>query len=452
MLSRRRRGVFGLAALLPLTLTACVGGGVNSGGNAADGEIRYAMWDSNQLPAYQECAQAFERRHPEVKIKIEQTGYDDYWGKLTNALVAGTAPDVFANHLSKYPELAKQGQLEPLNRYVERDKVDTGKYVPKLAEMWVGPDGARYGLPKDWDTVGLFFNKQMLRSAGVSEQEVANLSWNPQDGGSYEKLIAHLTVDANGVRGDQPGFDKTRVKTYGLALEDSGGGEGQTQWSHYAASNGWKHTDRNPWGSHYNYDDPRLRETIEWWRGLIDKGYMPSLEQAESGVGLTEQFAGGRVAMVTNGSWTVKEYFGQQGVEAGVAPLPTGPTGKRASMFNGLADSIWVGSQKKEAAWKWVKFLGSAECQNIVAKHAVVLPAIPESLEIAKKKFAEQGVDLSPFTVHLDQGTTFEFPITDHASDISKIMEPAMDSVMLGEAPVASLRDANNQVNQLFRK
>ena len=61
-----------------------------------------------------------------------------------------------------------------------------------------------------------------------------------EDGGTFEKLVAHLTVDVNGVRGDEPGFDKTRVKTHGLASDGSGGkGWGQTQWSAFAGSNGW---------------------------------------------------------------------------------------------------------------------------------------------------------------------------------------------------------------------
>jgi len=42
------------------------------------------------------------------------------------------------------------------------------------------------------------------------------------------------------------------------------------------------------------------------------------------------------------------------------------------------------------------------------------------------------------------------FPITDHASEINGIMQPAMDDVLSGKAPVTSLTDANNQVNQLF--
>jgi multiple sugar transport system substrate-binding protein len=59
-------------------------------------------------------------------------------------------------------------------------------------------------------------------------------------------------------------------------------------------------------------------------------------------------------------------------------------------------------------------------------------------------------VDTKAFTVHVDEKTTFLFPITDHASQIEGIMQPAMDNVMTGKAPVESLTEANNQVNQLF--
>ena len=58
----------------------------------------------------------------------------------------------------------------------------------------------------------------MTDSAGLTAEQMANLDWNPQDGGSYEKAIAHLTVDKNGVRGDEAGFDKNNVAVYGLGL------------------------------------------------------------------------------------------------------------------------------------------------------------------------------------------------------------------------------------------
>ncbi|WP_207913909.1 hypothetical protein [Micromonospora sp. KC213] len=86
-----------------------------------------------------------------------------------------------------------------------------------------------------------------MEEAGVKTEDLQNLTWNPTDGGTYEKLIPRLTVDKNGKRGDEPGFDKTKVATYGLGLNSSGGGFGQTEWSQYTFSTGWTHGDRTPW-------------------------------------------------------------------------------------------------------------------------------------------------------------------------------------------------------------
>jgi multiple sugar transport system substrate-binding protein len=294
----------------------------------------------------------------------------------------------------------------------------------------------------------------MVKAAGISEEELRNLTWNPSDGGTYEKVIARLTVDENGVRGDEPGFDKKNVKTHGLGLASSGGdgGHGQIQWAPYAGTTGFTYTNKNPWGDAYHYDDPKLVEMIQWWRGLIAQGYMPSLEEALSGVGLTEQFAAGNHAMIVHGSWVINSYFGQKGLDVGLAPVPVGPSGKRASMFNGLADSVWAGTKKPEAAWQWVKFLGSAECQDLVAEQAVVFPAVVESVDIAKAKFKEKGIDVTPFTVHVDEKTTFPFPITDHASDITAILHPTFDSIVSFKAePGPALRKANAEINALFK-
>ena len=120
-------------------------------------------------------------------------------------------------------------------------------------------------------------------------------------------------------------------------------------------------------------------------------------------------------------------------------------------MYNGLADSIWVGSKNKASASKWVEFLGSAACQNIVGKAGVVFPAIPSGTDRRQEAFKAKGVDVTDFPVHVKDGTTFLFPITDHASQVTNIMQPAVDAVMTGKAPANSLTAANDQVNALFK-
>jgi ABC-type glycerol-3-phosphate transport system substrate-binding protein len=73
--------------------------------------IEYWLWDANQLPAYQACADAFMAANPNIQVNITQSGWDDYWNGIQTGMVAGTAPDVFTNHLAKYPEFAAKEQL-----------------------------------------------------------------------------------------------------------------------------------------------------------------------------------------------------------------------------------------------------------------------------------------------------------------------------------------------------
>jgi multiple sugar transport system substrate-binding protein len=447
-MNRSTRLAIALMTVLPLAAYSSS----NDVAAAPETTLRYSLWEAAQLPAYEACAAAFTEQHPEIAIEIEQLGWDDYWNAIVTGLVSGEAPDVFTNHLSRYPEFAANDQLIPINDFVERDGVDVDQYFEGLADLWVDPEGNRYGLPKDWDTIALFYNKDYVADAGLSEEDLGTLEWNPDDGGSFEAAVAHLTVDANGVRGDEEGFDPDNVEVYGLGMQGSGGnGHGQQHWSTYVLSNGFQYTDTPTWGTHYNYDAPEFIETIDWYRGLIEKGYMNTLEEALSGVGGVEAFGSGRFAMLTDGSWTTRAYYGLEGVDVGLAPVPIGPTGQRASMFNGLADSIYAGTEHPDEAWEWVKFLASTDCQDLVGAEAVVFPAIPSAAEIAEEQYAENGIDASAFTVHVDEGTTSLFPITDHASEVYAILEPTMDAIFSFEADTSeAMTQANEHINALF--
>lgn len=440
----------GLAAAL--ALSACSGGSADTGSDSGDGvSLRYWLWDSNQQPAYTACVDAFEEENPGVTVTLEQYGWDDYWSTLTTGLVAGNAPDVFTSHLSYYPELASRGQLLPIDDVVESGDVDLDAYQGGLADLWVGEDGKRYGLPKDWDTAALFYNPEMLTEAGYTPEDVAALDWNPEDGGTYEDVIAHLTVDENGVRGDEPGFDKGNVAVYGLGLNASGGANGQTEWSMYAFSTGWTHSDTNPWGTEWNYADPRFKDTIAWFQSLAERGFMPTVTIAESGIGQMDAFAAGKYAMVTERSWNTKAYSDLGGVELGIAPVPAGVNGLHNSMFNGLGDNIAASTKHPEEAKALVAFLGSAQCQDLVAEHAVVFPAITTSADKAREAFAAEGIDVEPFFVPVEEDATHLAPVAQHWTEIhSTIMSPAMDAILSLDADVDSLDAVNDQINALF--
>lgn len=410
--------------------------------------INYVLWDTNQLPPYQECADVFEAANPGISINIEQLGWDDYWTLITTGFISGEAPDVFTNHLAKYPEFVELQQLVDIQPLVERDGVPTDIYYPGLADLWTR-DGARYGLPKDWDTVAVIYNADMLEAAGIDPATMNDWTWNLEDGGSFMETVAALTLDANGNNGLSPDFDPENVVQYGFIPDGMGGGYGQTQWSPFAVSTGWTFNN-GVWGDEYYYDDPRFIDTIQWWADLsLVYGYAPSFADVSS-LGSVALFQSGEGAMTINGSWQIGTFLGSD-FNVGFGRLPAGPEGRR-SMFNGLADSIWVGTEHLEESWSWVKFLASADCQNIIGESGVVFPAIPDAASMSQQMRADAGVDVSAFVDQAnEENGTFLFPIADYAGEITTIMNEAMDAIGLGQASAADvLPDANAEINDLF--
>lgn len=446
--NRLRVGAALLCLAATTTLVSCGTSDDSAGGKTT---LNYWLWDDKQLPAYQACATAFHKANPDITVKITQTAWAQYWQNLTTQITAGDAPDVWVDHASYYPQFVSSNQIVDLQPYVDKDKVDLSGYQAGLADTWV-KDGKRYGLPKDWDTVAVVYNTTMLKAQGIDTAELNDLTWNPTDGGTLEKVIAESTVDTKGRNGLDPKFDKNNIKVYGFLPEWADGSQGQNGWGDLAVSNGFSFLDKNPWGTHYNYDSPALSDTITWMKHLIDKGYSPRLDKKSTAAN-SELLNAGKGAITFAGSYAISSYTGDAAQQKfAFAPLPTGPEGRKSSI-NGLSDAIWTGSQHKDQAWQWVKFMASAGCQDIVAKSAVVFPALKTSTQKALAAHEAKGDDVKVFTEEAaDADGTFLLPVTDHGSEISTIVQDAIQSAVLGQdSPKNALKKANDKVNGLFK-
>lgn len=409
--------------------------------------LNYAMWDGLQVPAYRKCADGFEAANPGIKVKIAQDGWDNYWTSLTTSFISGGAPDVFVNHVSRFPDLMSNGNLLDLTPMVDADKVDLNAYRAGLAKTW-NADGKQWGLPKDWDTIALVYSKQAVADAGISDADLQNMTWNPDDGGTFGKIVAKLAVDNNGKRGDDPAFDKASVKQYGFL--STGDAVGQDAWGSFAASTGFKYIDQ-PFGKKWLFDDPRLAKSLTYFRDLaIKQGVAVSRELAGS-LGPTALFVSGKVAMAPQGSWTIASLKDTAPGPFGFAPMPTGPEGRR-SMMNGLADSIASTTQHPDEAWKWVRYLGSAACQDVVGQSAVVFPALPSGTDAAIAKLKADGIDPNAFTEIAKAETTFGYPLTTSGSEIIAILTKAVEQVLLNQGDAATdLKAANDEANALLQ-
>ena len=335
--------------------------------------VRHVLWDANQKPLYEACARDFEAATPGVRVRIRQLGWDDYWTALSTGFISGTAPDVFTNHASRFSEFALNGVMADLAPLMARDAVDGGIYEPGLLALWQH-QAAQYALPSDWDTVALVVNLEHARSAGVTLPELQRMDWNPVDGGSLGRLLVRLTRDDQNRQPGQAGFDAKRVRIYGYQNPGAGGLMGQTEWSHYAVSAGWRYQDR-PWDGALRYGDPAFVDTLHWLSTLPARG-VAAAPAALGKLGADAAFQAGRVALVPSGAWMVGHFQRHARFAHAWVPLPVGPTGRRASMRNGLGLSLWSGSRQPQAAWLWLRYATSRPCQARIAQAGVIYPAI----------------------------------------------------------------------------
>jgi len=160
-------------------LAGCGGDGKSSGGKT---EITFGIWGENQRPAMEQMVEAYEKEHDDVTIKIQLTPYKDYFTKLETSATGGKAPDVFwvnVLHLDAYVE---GGILADLTDAVADSDIPDS-YSETLLNNYVR-DGKNYGVPKDFDTNALWYNKEMFDEAGVAY---------PTDDMSYDDLVALAT-------------------------------------------------------------------------------------------------------------------------------------------------------------------------------------------------------------------------------------------------------------------
>lgn len=61
-------------------------------------ELSYAIWDSNQEPGLRKIADEFEKKNPNIAIKIQVVGWESYWTMLEAGATGGSLPDTLWMH------------------------------------------------------------------------------------------------------------------------------------------------------------------------------------------------------------------------------------------------------------------------------------------------------------------------------------------------------------------
>ncbi len=182
----------GLVAVMSVTTFAGCGnnGGNNGGGDSGElgGELDVAIWDGGQQAGLQQILDDFTAETG-VKTNLQVITWDSYWTLLEAGAQGGDMPDVFWMHSNEAVRYMSNGILLDITDQVNSSEVlEMDKFPEDLKEMYQY-DGKTYALPKDMDTVAIWYNKTMFDEAGIPYPDG---SWTWDD---FYEIAKQLTKD-----------------------------------------------------------------------------------------------------------------------------------------------------------------------------------------------------------------------------------------------------------------
>lgn len=320
--------------------------------------ITYAVWDSNQAKLIQKIADDFEKKTG-IHVEIQVNGWADYWTSLEAAATGGSLPDTFWMHSNNIYYYASNGQLLDLNKYIKDSKdIDLANYPKGLDEIY-NLDGKQYAIPKDYDTIGLWYNKKMFDEAGVS---YPNADWTWDD---LKEAAKKLTKP-----------DKSQ---YGILAPL----HSQEGYYNFVYQNGGTIVTKD---KKSGYDDPKTIEAMKYYFSFVRDGLSPAItEDAQR----AEAFQNGLVAMAFFGSWNLSGFAANDYISQNcdVSVLPKSNQGKQASIFNGLGNCIAATTKHPKEAWKWIEFLSNKQGQEKQAELGIAISAYNNTAEAWTKAY-----------------------------------------------------------------
>lgn len=345
----------------------------------------------------------------------------DYNAVLTNALSAGTAADVFYIPGETAPGIIATGKVLALDGLV-----DAGAFLDNLMAVYeIG--GHVYGIPKDFNTLAVFYNKDYFDAAGVAYPDASD-DWDSF--GAKLHAISDLDPEVYGACLPAD-FARMGAFAYGAG------------WTPFTDDGG------------VDLSDPAFTSAFDYYTGLVTSG--AAVQPADLGAGWPgDCMANEQAAVAIEGAWMLGFLRdAAPNLQFGTAPLPTAPnTGERGNFIYTVAWGINADTAHQEAAVKVLDALTSPEAQQFILEQGLAIPsrkALAENPYFAEDN-PEAAANLTIFEGASD-GQVLGFQFGAVGTDYMNPLNNALSSVMSGQADSqAALRDAQNELNAILER
>ena len=131
-------------------------------------ELSVLTWNISYFKdGFQQWVNEFNKIHPDITIKRFDKKGSEWSTYYQTQVIAGTPPDIIDIQGGLWLEYASKGGLVDLTPYIKRDAAYTNRIYPDVLNNWVF-EGKNYGVPFYISKTLLFYNKLLLKEAGLS--------------------------------------------------------------------------------------------------------------------------------------------------------------------------------------------------------------------------------------------------------------------------------------------
>jgi sn-glycerol 3-phosphate transport system substrate-binding protein len=368
----------------------------------------------------------FEKAHPDIKVNAIYSGnYDDTRVRALSALNSGEPAQLAVMFSIDAYDLIEQDLIVPFDDLVQNDEQRawlTSFYPALMANGTI--EGKTWGIPFQRSTIVAYYNKDMFRAAGLDPEQPPK---------TWDELVSK-------------GKALTRDGTHGLMIPSTG----YPYWMFQAlAIQNGKELMSNDGLTTY-FDDPKVVETLEFWRSLsTEHGIMPT-GTVEWGT-LRQAFLEGQTAMMWHSTGNLTAVRKAAKFDFGVAELPArvrpgSPTGGgNFYVFKKASEA------ERKAALELIRFMSSPEqaaAWSIATGYMGVSPAAyeTEALKAYTAEFPPALVARNQLQNAVAEFSTFE------TARVREGLNNAIQAALTGtKTPAAALGEAQAAAERLLK-
>lgn len=329
-----------LVLLLAALVAASAGESKPSAPAATKAPVTITFWNGftgPDRPALEALVKKFNDSHPDVKIDMTIMPWDVFYEKLLPSWAARKGPDMVGFDSAQIPQYADKGVLAPIGDVYAKGLPKKNLVASAVkAGLW---KGKYYGVPMNFTTLLLYWNKGMFAQAGIKSA--------PKTWAEWQKDAVKLTIDKNkDGKPEQYGYaiaDHATIPMWPILIWGNGGDlvskDGKTPMIGSAAT---------------------IKAVDQWAKLVINKHISPI---GLAGADADNLFLSKKAAMEVVGPWMTSG-FKDAKIDFGLAMVPKGPK-KQITLGTSVAFSVnsRVDPDTKNGIYEWLKFWNSQSSQ-----------------------------------------------------------------------------------------